>query len=96
MLILWLGSCSNAHAMHPSGDSVWEEQAQLLEEILPVQIVMDWAGWGGRNAQPHLPERGFSVGERRRGSPGFLSFVFLEDPGTAFFLFTPPFQFTIN
>lgn len=41
MLILWLGSCSNAHAMHPRVGGVWEEQAQLLEEILPVQIAME-------------------------------------------------------
>lgn len=67
MLILWLGSCSNAHAMHPRGDGVWEEQAQLLEEILPVQIVMDWAGWGGRNAQPSPPPEGlFSWGKKKR------------------------------
>lgn len=35
MLILWLGSCSNAHATRPRGSGVWEEQAQLLEESRP-------------------------------------------------------------
>ena len=35
MLILWLGSCSNAHAMRPRGAGVWEKQAQLLEGSHP-------------------------------------------------------------
>lgn len=55
------------------GDGVWEEQAQLLEEILPVQIVMEWAGWGGRNAQPSpLPEGLFRLEKKRLPSIFFF------------------------
>lgn len=76
---------------------MWEEQAQLLEEILPVQIVMERAGWDGRNAQPSPPPEGlFSLEKKKRLPLFFFLCVFLEDPGTAFLLFTSPFQFTIN
>lgn len=76
MLILWLGSCSNAHAMHPRGMVCGKSKPSCLRKFPLCKLL--WRGQGGMAEMhsPHLPQRGFSVW-KRRGSPRFFLCVCL-------------------
>lgn len=82
MLILCLGSCSNAHATRPRGSGVWEEQAQLLQESRPegelgTSPSSFLGGFSGAPDKllPHEPASGSSSRDSRvmlvvQGAPG--------------------------
>lgn len=82
MLVLWLGSCSNAHAMCPRGAGVWEEQAQLPKESLLRASLALWPriflrGFSG------APDKSLPCESARPGGQRWLQLRLVADVGRA-------------